>query len=66
MVMNRMTDEVRQEYLWTKMFADDFVSHLQGANGRQSAKVKAGSQKKTNERQSKQNRMCVKTRVREL
>lgn len=23
--MNRMTDEVRQEYLWTKMFADDFV-----------------------------------------
>ena len=39
MVMDRLTDEVRQESLWTMVFADDLVICEQGAAGKNHGQV---------------------------
>ena len=53
MVMERLTNEVRQESPWTMMFADDTViCSEKAASGRKPGEVEVGAGKKRNENQS--------------
>ena len=50
-IMNRLTDEVRREALWTMLFADDIVicKRDQGRNGAETRILEVGIGKKRDE-----------------
>ena len=58
MVMDRLTDEVRQEFPWTLMFADEFVVR-ERASGRKPVEVEVCAGKKRNESQLQQDKVHV-------